>query len=111
MKSFSLATFVDGWLVGDFSPSILRTAEIEIGLKTFESGATEPCHFQVRATEITAVIEGEILLAGCRFSAGEVVLIEPGEHANFLSVSNSKLLVIKFPSVPADKIVCGVCEL
>lgn len=110
MNRFSLATFVDGWLVGNFSPSLFRTAEIEIGLKTFEAGAEEPCHFQLTATEITAVIEGEILLGGVRFSSGEVVLIEPGEHASFLSVTNSKLLVIKFPSEPSDKIVCEGCE-
>ena len=110
MKKLSLSSFVDGWMVGNFSPSILKTKVIEVGVKTFEKGASEPCHFQKIATEVTAVLKGRIILGGQSLTEGEALVIEPGEHASFTSITKSKLLVIKFPSNPGDKVLCRYCN-
>lgn len=95
--------------MGNFLPSLFRTDEVEIGVKTFSVDSREPCHFQLSATEITVVLEGQVVLGRHHLSIGDILVIEPGEHASFRSLTESKVLAIKFPSNPKDKVMCGVC--
>ena len=105
-KKFQVDQFHQGWLIGAFSPSLVRTKEFEIGIKRFSLGQSEPCHFQKIASEITIVIEGRILLAGQECGPGEGVLIPPGVHGTFESLSPSLVIAVKIPSAPQDKIKC-----
>lgn len=102
----NLSDFQDGWVVGDFSPSLHRTSLIEVGFKEFKEGEFESCHIQLSATEITVVIRGEIRLAGLTASEGELIEIPPLVHGSFHAVSSCQLMVIKFPSKPGDKVIC-----
>lgn len=103
MQTFKIEDFTKGWVVGDFNPVIVKSKDFEIGMKFFNAGETEPPHFQVIATEITLVASGEITINGSHFSSGDVILIEPGEVADFTSLTESKIFCIKFPSIPDDK--------
>ncbi len=105
MKSYRLEEFVKGWVVGNFEPSLFINETVEVGVKNFQAGEYEASHKQLIATEITIVTDGEILLGGIAFSKGEIALIPPGEFADFLSITDSTLVVLKFPSIPDDKIV------
>ena len=105
MKKFRIEEFTKGWIIGNFDPAIYKTNEIEIGMKNFLADETEPSHFQNIATEITMVSSGSIEINGSVFIEGDVILIEPGEISSFKSISASKLLCIKYPSIPSDKVV------
>jgi quercetin dioxygenase-like cupin family protein len=97
--------FHKGWILGNFSPSLVRTEKFEVGIKHFEKGESEPAHFQLTATEITVVIIGTISLSGQVFEPGDVISILPNEVADFLSITDSILVCIKFPSLPSDKVI------
>ena len=103
MKNYRIEDFTKGWILGDFEPVIVKSKDFEMGMKFFGPGDTEPAHFQVIATEITLVASGEVTINGSKFSSGDVIVIEPGEVANFRSETESKLFCIKFPSLPNDK--------
>ena len=105
MKKYRIEKFTKGWVIGNFEPSIYKTMEIEVAMKSFLPNDTEPSHFQNIATEITMVASGTIEINGTTFTEGDVILIEPGEEANFKSVSASKLFCVKYPSIPSDKVV------
>ena len=105
MRSTRLNEFLAGWLVGDFTPSLIRTKEIEVGIKSFTTGDSEPAHYQIRATEINIVVSGECLLNGIALSAGDILTIEPGEVGGFEAVTDCVLVVLKHPSLPADKVL------
>ena len=105
MKSYRLEDFVKGWIVGNFEPSLFINKTVEVGVKNFQAGEREASHKQLIATEITIVTAGEILMGGITFSKGDIALIPPGEFADFLSITDSTLVVLKFPSIPDDKIV------
>lgn len=105
MKSYRLEEFVKGWIVGNFEPSLFINETMEVGVKNFQAGEREASHKQLIATEITIVTTGEILIGGIAFSKGDIALIPPGEFADFLSITDSTLVVLKFPSIPDDKIV------
>lgn len=95
--------FPTGWLVGDFEPSILRTQEIEVGLKRIKRMGKEPLHHQIRATEVTLVVLGEIRMGNQTFKEGDIVLVPPLESLDFEALTDCILLALKFPSVPNDK--------
>jgi quercetin dioxygenase-like cupin family protein len=103
VQTFRIEDFTKGWIIGNFSPVVVKSKEFEIGMKFFSAGDTEPSHFQVIATEITLIASGEITINGSNFSSGDIILIEPGEVAEFKSLTDSKLFCIKFPSIPNDK--------
>jgi hypothetical protein len=105
LKKFSVSDFWGGWLVGDFSPSVIRTSDFEFGVKGFMSGATEPSHYQVVAHELSVVVSGECFIGGVHLGAGDALLIFPGEHADFLAISDCTVAVLKWPSLPLDKIL------
>lgn len=105
MQINRIEEFVKGWFVGDFSPAILHSTEYEVAVKWFKAGETEPLHKQLIATEITVVIEGEILLGGKKFITGDVITIPPGEFAAFESLTDSSLVCVKNPSLPNDKVL------
>jgi quercetin dioxygenase-like cupin family protein len=103
MKTYKIENFTKGWVMGDFDPVIVKSKDFEMGMKFFSAGEVEPAHFQVIATEITLIASGEVTINGINFSSGDVILIEPGEVADFKSQTDSRLFCIKFPSLPNDK--------
>lgn len=103
MKTFKIEDFTKGWIIGDFYPVIVKSKDFEMGMKFFNAGDAEPAHFQVIATEITLIASGEVTINGVNFSSGDVIMIEPGEVADFKSRTKSTVFCIKFPSLPDDK--------
>ena len=98
-----LDRMVRGWLIGDFDPSVMRTRDFEFGVKSFKAGDYEPWHYHKIATEITVLISGEAEMNGRALTAGDIVVLEPGEGAEFSCKSDVIAAVIKMPGVPDDK--------
>ena len=104
-KRYNASNFLNGWLVGDFQPALLRTAEIEVAIKTFAAGEQEPRHLQLKAHEATLVISGECMLAGHHLVAGDILVIPPLFAGEFQALEDCTLLAIKWPSLPEDKVL------
>jgi quercetin dioxygenase-like cupin family protein len=105
MKLNKIEDYFKGWIVGSFQPTEHNNPHVEVAVKFFKAGETESPHYQIKATEITIVHQGRILLGEKEFSAGDVITIPPGEIAGFESLTDSSLTCIKFPSLPNDKVV------
>lgn len=105
MKSFKIESFTKGWLVGNFTPALYETPELEVGVKHFTVGEKENSHMQIVATEISVVAAGRVRLGPKYFQAGDIVVISPGEVADFESITDSIVVCIKFPSIPNDKVI------
>jgi hypothetical protein len=105
MELRKLSDFRQGWIIGNFEPSLFNTKEWEVGVKFFKFGDSEPSHFQKIATEITVVVSGRIRFNDTEFSSGDVIIVNPLEVVNCEILENSAIVCIKFPSLPEDKIV------
>ena len=105
IRKHTLGEFKLGWLVGNFEPSIFRNDVVEVGIKHFVKGDFEPSHMQKTATEITVVIYGEIMINDTKYVKDDVIVIGPGESANFESLTASTVVCIKSPSIPEDKVL------
>jgi quercetin dioxygenase-like cupin family protein len=100
-----LSKYKGGWVVGNFEPSLFRNEHVEVAIKTYLAGEVEALHKQIVATEITVVILGKIEMNSECLESGEIIVIEPGEPADFIALSDATLLCIKFPSKSSDKII------
>lgn len=103
MKIFKLENMIRGWFVGDFEPSVLKTQGVEVGVKRYKKGDFEEKHHHKIATEITAIIEGKVLMNDKIYQKGDIILIEPGEATDFKALKDSISVVVKLPCVKNDK--------
>jgi hypothetical protein len=103
MEIYNINDYVKGWLIGDFEPSLVRTADFEFALKYYRAGDKEAAHVHKIAREITVAVSGVYSMNGRRFSAGEIIDLQPGEPASFECLEDGAMAVIKLPSAKDDK--------
>ena len=105
MDLYKLKNFTRGWIIGNFSPAVLETADFEVGLLTHKKNEIWPDHFQKVATEYNVLIYGEMYLDDKLLLPGDIFIIYPGEIAKVQFLQDCQLLVVKVPSLPADKFI------
>jgi len=103
MKFYKLENFIGGWLIGDFEPNIIKTEQLEFAVKKYTAGFRDKKHIHKIAKELTAIISGKFELNDKIINPGEVILLEPGETADFKCLEDGYNAVIKMPSVKNDK--------
>jgi len=105
MEVRNLSEFLKGWFIGNFEPSMLKSLEFEVAIKSFSKGDFEPNHKQITAVEFTVVLSGEIEINDNKFYKNQIIRVNPGEIANFLALSDATVLCIKTPSIASDKVI------
>jgi hypothetical protein len=103
MRVSRIEDMTKGWFVGAFEPSVLWTDACEVAVKRHNAGYSDEDHFHEVATEATVVVSGQARMMGRDCSAGDIIVVEPGETSNFLAVTDVILVVVKIPSVKGDK--------
>jgi hypothetical protein len=103
MKVFSLDDMTKGWFVGNFSPTVLSTHQVEVAVKRYKAGEYELAHHHKIATEITVIIDGEVRMNDVVYRAGAILVIEPNTPTDFLALTDVTTTVVKFPGANDDK--------
>jgi len=103
MKTFKLCDMKNGWFVGDFSPTSLKTSACEVATKSYVQGAKEDKHFHKVATEVTLICYGSVIMFGQQFNAGSIVVVEPNDETSFEALTDTLTVVVKVPGVLNDK--------
>ena len=103
LDRFPLSSFVCGWFVGRFTPTLLDTGDVEVAIKHYRAGDSEPAHHHKVAVELTAIVAGRVRMGGEEFGPGEIVRIAPGTAADFAAITDATTVVVKLPSVAGDK--------
>lgn len=105
MKKYKLSQMTKGWFVGDFSPTIIKTQAVEVGVKQYHKNDYEEAHHHKIATEITVIISGKVRMNGDIYEAGDIVVIEPGEATDFEVLEDVTTVVVKYPGAQNDKYI------
>ena len=105
MEVFEFGDFQGGWFVGDFHPTILGGAGVEVAVKYFKKGEREPMHFQKSAVELTLVLHGTVRLGDHTLNCHQIARIDAGEAADFEAIEDCTLVIVKSPSIPSDKVL------
>jgi quercetin dioxygenase-like cupin family protein len=103
MKVHQLDDMTKGWFVGQFSPTLVSTTEVEIAVKNYKAGEYEPIHHHKIATEITVITAGTVRMNGIEYSAGAIIVLEPNDASDFCAISDVTSTVVKIPGAPNDK--------
>jgi len=103
MKVSKLNDFFKGWVVGNFEPSLFKTDDFEVAVKSYKKGDYEPKHYHKVATEITIITKGRVVMNFEVYNEGDVIVMEPGEATDFRATNDVTTTVIKFPCVEGDK--------
>ena len=61
MKVAKLSDMKGGWFIGNFEPSLYKTNDCEVAVKTYKKGDFEAAHFHKIATEYTIVASGKVM--------------------------------------------------
>lgn len=104
MRKFKLSEAGErGWFVGDFEKAVVRTQDFEVCWQANSAGAKDAPHVHKIITELQLITEGRMIINGVEFGPGDIYMSEPGEeyHAEYLE--DTKVVAIKFPSIPSDK--------
>ena len=103
MKVFNLEDMTKGWFIGNFTPAVLSTNQVEVAVKRYKAGEYEPAHHHKVATEITVIIEGEVKMNDVVYKAGAILVIYPCTPTDFLAVTDVSTVVVKYPGANNDK--------
>lgn len=107
MKVFHLQNMTKGWFVGNFTPTVLSTTQVEVAVKKYKAGEYEPAHHHKIATEITVIIDGEVKMNDVVYRAGSILVIEPNTPTDFLALTDVTTTVVKHPGANNDKYFGG----
>ena len=99
----NLSDYTNGWIVGDFTPSVFKTKHVEVGVKSFKKGDTEPKHIHPIAMEVSLVISGKVKMKKV-MEEGDICVLQ-NEWCAFEALEDSVMLCIKYPSVKNDKVI------
>ena len=103
MEIHPLQSFVKGWFVGNFEPTLIPTGDVEVAVKHYRAGEAEGRHHHRIATEVTVIVSGSVRMNGRELHAGDVVKIAPGESADFSALTDAVTAVVKHPGASNDK--------
>lgn len=103
MRVEKLNDMSKGWFVGNFEPSLYKTNDCEVGIKSYKKGEYEKKHYHKIATEITVIVKGRVRMFNQEFFEGDVLVVEPGEITDFEALEDSMNVVVKLPGANNDK--------
>ncbi len=105
LKKFKLDKMTKGWFIGNFEPSLLKTNDVEVGVKNYKAGDCEDFHHHKIATEFTLILNGTVEMSGELFQNGDIIKIEPNTSTNFKAITDVTTVVIKVPGASNDKYI------
>ncbi len=104
MKTAILEDMIKGWFVGNFEPTLLRTNDVEVAVKSYKKGDYEEKHYHKIATEITVIVNGRVKMNGIEYKKGDIIVMEPNEATDFECLEDgTQNVVVKIPGANNDK--------
>ena len=103
IKQNKLENMTRGWLIGDFSPSILKTNDFEIGYLKHPKDQVWPAHVHKEANEYNILIKGKLIINNETIEQGEIFIIPKNMLTSAKFLEDCEILCIKVPSLPKDK--------
>lgn len=103
MKVEKLDNMTKGWFIGNFDPSLYKTNDVEVAVKSYKAGDHEDKHYHKIATEYTVIIDGEVEMNGIRYKKNDIIVMEPGDTTDFRAITDCMNVVVKIPGANNDK--------
>jgi len=102
-ECYRLEDFTKGWFIGNFSPTLIPSDNVEVAVKVYKAGDHDAKHHHKVGTEVTVVVNGRVRMSGEEFGAGDVLKIPPGQSTDFTALTDATTVVVKMPCAAGDK--------
>ena len=105
MKIYKMNTMKNGWFIGNFEPSILKTSVFEVGIMNHKKGEYWPKHKHQHLEEYNYLLSGKMVIHNNELNSGDIFVIDREEVADPVFLEDCIVIVVKVPSIPGDKII------
>jgi len=102
MEIRNLSEFNNGWFLGFFDKSIIRTSDFEVAYHIYQPHIAAP-HIHKISTEINLIIRGRMKVGEDILGPTDIFIFRPEEHSDIEFLEETELVIVKMPSVPNDK--------
>lgn len=103
MKVAKLQDMKKGWFIGNFTPTLRATNDVEVAVKQYCRGDAEQSHYHKIATEFTVIVSGKVRMNGVEYAQGDIIIMEPGDVTDFEALEDAVNVVVKIPGANDDK--------
>lgn len=103
MKAAKLQDMKKGWFIGNFTPTLRATNDVEVAVKQYCRGDAEQSHYHKIATEFTVIVSGKVRMNGVEYAQGDIIIMEPGDVTDFEALEDAVNVVVKIPGANDDK--------
>jgi len=100
----NIKNFTRGWIIGDFKPSLLQTSAFEVAVLYHKKAESIAKHKHEHAIEYNVVLSGCLEVNNEIVRENDIFIFDKNEVANVKVLEDTKVLCIKTPSVPKDKV-------
>lgn len=105
MKIDRIEDMKDGWYIGNFLPSVLKTEVFEVCYKKHKKGEKWETHYHEKITEINLLIKGKMMINNTLLLEGDIFTIPPFYVSSPNFLEDCEIIIIKTPSIINDKII------
>ena len=103
MQIYNINDMRGGWFVGDFEPSVFKNPFFEVAHHQHKKGDPHQRHTHKVTTELTYIIEGEVMVSGKHLKGGDMWTYGKNEISDVECLTDVSLVVVRWPSIPSDK--------
>jgi len=104
MKITQDLKFKNGWFIGNFEPTILKTTDFEVSHQFHPIGFISVPHYHKVSNEYNYIVRGMILLNHKNvLKSGDTFIYEPNEISDVEFLEDTDMIVVRVPSAPGDK--------
>lgn len=104
MKKFHMRDAGErGWFIGQFDRAVFKTDTCEVAFQTNYKGEISEPHYHRIATEVNLITRGLVKINKELYTAGQGIILHPGDVATCEYLADTDTLVVKVPGVLNDK--------
>ena len=105
MDTYNIKDFNNGQFIGDFNPAVFKNPFFEVAYHHHVAGYKGPLHTHKIVTELTYIVNGALKIDNKILKAGDMFVYHPNEVSDVYIINDVDLIVVKWPSVPSDKVL------
>ena len=103
MKQSNIKNFREGWVVGNFDPSIFKNPFFEVAHHSHKKNDVTFPHYHQVTNELNYIVRGEMMVDKKHLKAGDMWIYEPWDISDVEFLEDTDLMIIRWPSIPSDK--------
>jgi quercetin dioxygenase-like cupin family protein len=99
----NIKNYSNGWFIGNFEPSLLKTVAFEVAHHFYAKGFKGIPHTHRIALEYNYIVSGSLIASEKTLGTGDIFVYEPNDVSDVVFLEDTNLIIIKTPSIPNDK--------